>query len=47
LHYYDFRHSLNVDSFSLDTQQNEFPKNLGTFKTRYFLPKLLESYGTS
>jgi hypothetical protein len=27
-----------------DTQQNQFPKNLGTFKIDYFLPKLLESY---
>ena len=31
--------------FVLDTQQNEFLINLGTFKNNYFLPKLLESYG--
>ena len=30
----------------LDSQLKQFPKNLGTFKINYFLPKLLESYGT-
>jgi hypothetical protein len=45
LHYCDFRHSLNVISFLLDTQRNEFPINLGIFKINYFLPKLLENYG--
>ena len=52
LHYYDFRHSLNVIyilinflNFFLDTQQNEFTINLGTFKIGYIMPKLLESYG--
>ena len=30
-----------------DTQQNEFPINLGTFKIHYFLPKLLESYSNT
>ena len=38
-----FRHSLIV--IFLDTQQNEFPIYLGTYKISYFLPKLLESYG--
>ena len=28
----------------LDTQWNRFPINLGTSKSSYFLPKLLESY---
>ena len=31
--------------FFWDTQWNEFPINLGTFKIDYFMPKLLESYG--
>ena len=46
LHYYDFRHSLAdfIFIFIFDTQKNEFPINLGTFKINYFLPKLLESY---
>jgi hypothetical protein len=31
--------------FKLDTQQNLFPQNLGTFKINCFLCKLPESYG--
>ena len=47
LHYYDCRHSLNaIPSFFWTLNQNKFPKNLGTFKISYFLPKLLESYAT-
>ena len=30
----------------LDNEQNYFPINLGTFNNNYFLPKLLESYGS-
>ena len=29
-----------------ETQQNYFPKNLDIFKSNYFLPKLLEDYGS-
>ena len=32
--------------FFLDTQRNRFPQNLGTFEIVYFMPKLLESYGS-
>ena len=42
LHYCDFRHSLNVFFLTL----NKIPTNGGIFKVNYFLPKLLESYGT-
>ena len=38
LHDYDFRHSLIVISFFLDTQQNSFSINLGTFKIDCFFP---------
>ena len=43
LHYYDFRHSLNVFFWTIN--EIYFLENLGTFKINYFLPKLLESYG--
>ena len=33
--------------FILDTQRNQLPRTLGTFKIGYFLPKLLESYHSS
>jgi hypothetical protein len=33
--------------FCLDTQQNYFSINLDTFKIIGFLPKLLESHGTT
>ena len=36
LHSYDFRHSLSVITFfSLDTQQNEFPKHLDNLNIDY------------
>ena len=37
---------MNV-KFFLDTQRNEFLKNLRTFKINDFLPKLLENCGSS
>lgn len=42
LHSYDFRHSLHV--IFLDTEQNKFPINIGSFKIDCFHPKLLQSY---
>ena len=36
LHYYDFKHSLNVISFFWDTRQNEFRINLGIFQINYY-----------
>jgi hypothetical protein len=46
--YYEFMHSLNVIwGGGDDTQKNQLPINLCTFMISFFLPKLLENYGTS